>query len=61
MASTFVSFKGTHVVHILTEKGKIIRASAVHYQETCTHPPRGAKRRCLEPLDDDDDEDDDAV
>ena len=56
-AGTFVGFEGTHVVRILTEKGKVIRASAVYYQETRTHPPGGAKRRCLEPLDDDDDED----
>ena len=56
-AGTFVGFEGTHVVRILTEKGKIIRASAVHFQETRTHPPGGAKRRCLESFNDDDDED----
>ena len=56
IAGTFVGFEGTHVVRILTEKGKIIQASAVHFQEKRTHPPGGAKRRCLEPFDDSDED-----
>jgi hypothetical protein len=53
---TFVGFEGTHVVQILTEKGKIIRATAAHFQEKRTHSPGGAKRQCLNPLDEDDED-----
>jgi hypothetical protein len=53
---TFVGFEGTHVVRILTEKVKIIRATAAHFQEKRTDPPGGAKRQCLNPLDEDSDD-----
>ena len=50
---TLVGFEGAHVVRILNEKGRIIRASATHFQEEHTGPP-GAKRQrveCLEQYD----------
>ena len=43
-------------MRILTEKGKIIRATAAYFQEKRTHPPRGAKRQCLNPIDEDDED-----
>jgi hypothetical protein len=48
---TFISFEGTHIVQALNRKGRIIRATAAHFQEQHTTPPGGAKHQCLEPLD----------
>src|SRR5438045_9437791 len=50
---TLVGFEGAHVVRILNEKGRIIRASATHFQEEHTGP-QGAKRQCVECLEHDD-------
>jgi hypothetical protein len=43
-------------VRILTKKGKIIRATAAHFQEKHTHPPKEAKHQCLNPIDEDDED-----
>jgi hypothetical protein len=48
---TFISFEGTHIVRALNGKGRIILATAAHFQEQRTTPPGRAKRQCLEPLD----------
>lgn len=50
---TLVGFEGTHIVRILNEKGRVIRASATHFQEERTGPP-GAKRQRIECLEHDD-------
>jgi hypothetical protein len=42
-------------VRILNENGRLIRASAAHFQEQLT--TKGVKRQCLQPLDHADDED----
>jgi hypothetical protein len=46
---TFVGYEGTHIVRILNENGRLVRASAAHFQEQLTI--KGAKRQCLQPLD----------
>jgi hypothetical protein len=51
---TLVGFEGSHIVRILNEKGRIIRASATHFQEEYTGP-RAEKRQRFECLDQDDD------
>jgi transposase InsO family protein len=55
---TFIGFEGTHIARILTEKDKIVRASAVIFEEHLTHPLGGTLRdQCLDPECGDDDPD----
>ena len=51
---TFLGFEGSHIIRILNDQGRIVRATAAHFQELRTGPPGGAKRQCLERLDHDD-------
>lgn len=51
---TFLGFEGNHIIRILNDQGRIIRATAAHFQEQRTGPPGGAKRQCLKRLDHDD-------
>jgi len=50
----FLGFEGSHIIRILNDQGRIVRATAVHFQERRTGPPGGTKRQCLERPDHDD-------
>jgi transposase InsO family protein len=54
---TFLGFGGSHIIRILNDQGRIVRATAAHFQEQRTGPPGGAKRQCLERLDYNDESD----
>ena len=44
---TFLGFEGNHIIRILNDQGRIVRATAAHFQEQRTGPPGGAKANVL--------------